>query len=128
MKSVIERIKNDDSNNTYTDATEILTWFNNNQGKIFMWIGAHTHYQVNQTYAGRSPYIYKYGMHFLNTGSMSFYHTTSSQDSLSRVFIFTEGTPTLNILQFVYKSHTVTDGIVYTPNELELTMTRNFTK
>lgn len=116
----------DDSNSTYTDSTEIINWLNANQGKIFMWIGTHTHYLVNETYNGRSSYILKYGTHFLNTGSLSRHHIPKGQDSISRLFVFHKGSTTLNILQYGYSCNVVPSNAIYKPNELELTMPYNF--
>lgn len=116
----------DDSNSTYTDSTELITWLNNNQGKIFMWVGSHSHYKVNETYAGRSPYILKYGTHFLNVGSLSKFHTNKGQDAISRIFVFHKNSTTLNILQYGYFCDVVPSNAIYKPNELELTMPYKF--
>jgi hypothetical protein len=110
----------DDSNQTSVSADEIITWMDNNSGKIFMWCGSHSHVEINQTYAGRGQYISKHGTHFLNVGALSRYH--AGRDSLARIMLFQNGSTELNIFQYVSYSATVSADQLYRANDLVLTM------
>lgn len=114
----------DYSDGSNSSADEIITWMNNNSGKIFMWCGSHTHFKVGETYAGRGDYILKHGTHFLNVGALSRYH--AGKDALCRLMLFQDGSNELNIFQYVIYSGLTQDDRIVNSATLTLTMPYNF--
>lgn len=71
-----------DSTTYEDDQTRIQTFLNANPGCIQAWFGAHTHYNVGETYAGRTwYYVDANGVYHVNNGGLTRYHVLKQPQS-----------------------------------------------
>jgi hypothetical protein len=87
-----------DSTTFEADQSRIQTFLNANPGAVSAWIAEHTHYNVGETYAGRTWYfVDANGMYNINPGGLTRFHVVKQPQS--GVGFFREGSATMKFIK-----------------------------
>lgn len=119
----------DTSDDSYTeDFTDLHTFFTNNNGCIDMWLGGHSHSQLNEVYNGRTTYETRYGINFINCSALTKYHGAGArlQNPMSRMFRFQNGANEVLMQQHLHTDETSHSSGFYPTNDEIITLRHNF--
>jgi hypothetical protein len=88
--------------NTYeADQTRFMDYLAVHPGACSIWLGAHTHYNVGETYSGRGYTTTVNGCAFVNVGTLSRHHGTPKNPQ-SKFLTFTVGSNQVMMNNFVH--------------------------
>lgn len=109
--------------NTYVDdQTMFMDYLVANPGACTMWFGAHTHYEVGETYAGRGYMTTVNGCAFINVGGLTRYHVIKHPQS--KILSFTEGSNTATLNNMLHD--TSFSQIGYNGNTVSINLPFNY--
>lgn len=111
--------------NTYIDdQTMFMDYLVANPGACTMWFGSHTHYEVGETYAGRSYMATVNGCNFINVGALTKHHVVKHPQS--KIINFVEGSSVCVMNNILHDTSFAPVG--YYGNSVKINLPFNYTE
>lgn len=97
----LHNIMIDEGENEYEeDQTRFMDYLTTNNSASALWLGAHTHYDVGETYNNRGWINTTNGCTFINVGGLTLHH--EPKNSQSKILTFTEGSNVLKVTNVLH--------------------------